>query len=270
MDGPDRGGAAERVGLGAAILARAAPLVLAIGVRTAVELNGVMGSPSFGQDNSIRSLHGGGSVVAAEHTDDDALDPAAIGFDIAWGHGVIGRLETDTRAFAVEAFEGGFAGVQERDDLFAVAGGFAAFNDDEIAVAEMIFDHGIAAHAQDIDAVARAKKLFEVDLFAVFDGFDGRAGGDIAQERELGGSVFVGKFFRGDDFQGPGLVFIAAQDAFALQGADMLEDGDFAGSELVGQFLHGGGHAVEMPVISDGHDDIKLPGSEIHKTALNE
>ena len=59
--------------------------------------------------------------VTAEHADHDALDLAAVGFDDAGLHVLVGRLEADLGALAVEALEGGFAGVEERDDLLAVA-----------------------------------------------------------------------------------------------------------------------------------------------------
>ena len=112
-------------------------------------------------------------MVAAEDADDDALDFDAVGFDDAGLHGGVGGLEADFAAFFEIALEGGFAGVEEGDDLFAVAGVIAAFDDDVVAVAEVIFDHGFAADAEDVDAGAGMEHGFEIDLLAVFDGFDG-------------------------------------------------------------------------------------------------
>ncbi len=48
----------------------------------------------------------------------------------------------------------------------------------------------------------------------------------------------------------------------------MLEDGDLGGAELVGKFLHGGGIAVQVTVIPDGDNNIKLPWGEIHGPSL--
>src|SRR5439155_9486524 len=118
-----------------------------------------------------------------EEADDDALDFEFVGVYVAGLHFFVGGLEADFAAFLVIAFEGGFAGFGEQgDDLLAIAGGFAAFDDDVVAVAEVIVDHGFAAYAQAIDAGARVEERFHVDLFALLDGFDGGAGSDIAQQ----------------------------------------------------------------------------------------
>src|SRR4051812_25645089 len=93
------------------------------------------------------------SVIRAEDADDDALHAAAVGVDDAGFHRAVGGLEADLAAFAVEALERGLAGVEEGNDLLAVAGVFAAFDDDEIAVAEVVFDHRFAAHAEHVDAL---------------------------------------------------------------------------------------------------------------------
>ncbi len=138
--------------------------------------------------------------VASEDADDDALDFDSVGGDDSGLHGVIGGLEADVGAFFVEALEGGFAGVEEGDDLLAVAGGFAALDDDVVAVAEVVFDHGLAADAEDVDALLGGEHLLEVELLAVFDGFDGGAGCDVAEEGELGGALFVWEGV-GDDFE---------------------------------------------------------------------
>src|SRR4051812_41743915 len=174
------------------------------------------------------------TVVGAEDADDYALDADAVGLDDAGLHRVVGGLEADLAAFLEVALEGGLAGVEEGDDLFAVLGRVAALDDDVVAVAEVVFDHGFAADAQDVDAVLGLEHRLEVDLLAVFDGFDGRAGGDVAQERELGGAVFVRKALVGDDLERAGFVLVAAEDALLLQRADVLENGDLVGAELVG------------------------------------
>src|SRR4051812_30685498 len=87
-------------------------------------------------------------VVAPQHPDDDALHPAPIGVDVAWLHRLIRRLQADLGSLLIEALEGRLAAVEEGDDLLAVAGVFAPFDDDEIAVAQVIVDHAVAAHAQ--------------------------------------------------------------------------------------------------------------------------
>src|SRR5205807_2327201 len=70
----------------------------------------------------------------------------------------------------------------------------------------------------------------------------------------------------GDDLLAVAGAF-AAEDALFLQGADVFEDGHLAGAELIGEFLHGGGVAIEMPIIANGHDDVELPRGEVHGRA---
>src|SRR5687767_4907256 len=94
------------------------------------------------------------SGVTARDADDDALDLAAVGLDDAGVHRGVGRLEADFSAgLLVEALEGRFLAVEQRDDLLAVAGRLAAFDDDVVAVAQVVVDHALPADAQDVDAV---------------------------------------------------------------------------------------------------------------------
>src|SRR3954451_327938 len=92
------------------------------------------------------------SVVTSQHPDHDTLNLAAVGVDDAGFHGAVRGLEADLAAFLVEALEGGLAGVEECESLRACAGALAAFDDDEVAVAEVIPCYAVAAHLQDVDA----------------------------------------------------------------------------------------------------------------------
>src|SRR3954470_5330097 len=207
------------------------------------------------------------SVVTSQHPDHDTLNLAAVGVDDAGFHGAVRGLEADLAAFLVEALEGGLAGVEEGDDLLAVAGALAAFDDDEVAVAEVILDHAVAAHLQDVDAALAVEQGLEVQLLAGLDGLDRRAGGDVAEQRELGRALLVGEPLVRHDLQRASLVLVAAEDPLFFQRADVLEDGDLAGAELIGQLLHGRGIAMQMAIVSNGHDHVQLTRSEVHKTA---
>src|SRR5215218_8086001 len=132
------------------------------------------------------------SVVASEDADHDALDLAAVGLEDPRLHAAVGGLEADLAAgLLVEALEGGFAVVDEGDDLLAVAGVLAPLDHDVVAVAEVVVDHALAADAEDVDAGLGVEQLLQVELFAVLHRLDGRAGGDVAEERELGAAVLV-------------------------------------------------------------------------------
>jgi hypothetical protein len=122
----------------------------------------------------------GDSVVASQNADHDALYFAAVGIDDARFHCLICGLEADFAAFFIETLKRGFAAVEKSDDLLAIAGGFPAFDDDKVTIAEMIFNHAFAAHAQHIDAIARMKHRFQIEFFAVFNSFNRRTGGNIA------------------------------------------------------------------------------------------
>src|SRR5438045_3937917 len=113
------------------------------------------------------------SVVTSQYPYHDALDLAAVGVHDAGFHGAVGRLEADLAAFLVEALEGGLTGVEQGDDLLAVAGALAALDDDEVAVAEVILDHAVAAHLQDVHAALAVEQGLQVQLLAVLDGLDG-------------------------------------------------------------------------------------------------
>src|SRR5688572_13219260 len=130
------------------------------------------------------------ALVATKHADHDALHLALVGVDDARLHALVGRLEADlVAAFLVEALERGLAAVEQGHDLLAVARALAALDDDVVAVAEVVVDHAVAADAQDVHPVLRVEHLLEVELLAVFDGLDGGAGGDVAEQRELGAAL---------------------------------------------------------------------------------
>src|SRR5437667_614947 len=128
----------------------------------------------------------------------------------------------------------------------------------------MIVDHALAADAQDVNSVLGLEEFLEVDLLAVLDRFDGRAGGDVAQQRKLGRALLVRQLLIAGDFQRASLVLVAAQDALFFQRPDVLEYRDLAGSELIGQLLHGWGIAMQMAIIPDGDEHIQLAWCEVH------
>lgn len=177
--------------------------------------------------------------IRPDHADDDALDFAVVeddGFVL-----VVGGLETDFAVlFLVELLECRFASVQEGDDGLAVVGGVGFANDDHVAGADLFVDHGVATDFQDVGvlAVADIEKVFEVKVFFVFDGFDGIACGNGADQGQAGVAFFIRRLEVGINFQRASLVGFPDKDAFFDERFDVFEYGNLADVQGVGQFLH--------------------------------
>ena len=88
--------------------------------------------------------------VFAEDADDAALD-----FDVAGGnhdgsHFGVGGLQADfAGAFAIEALQSCLFPAHESDDDVAGIGNLRLFANDEIAIHDVILDHGIAFDLKD-------------------------------------------------------------------------------------------------------------------------
>src|SRR3954466_14633589 len=122
--------------------------------------------------------------VFAHHADDDALYLYLLRIHEDRLHRRVGRLQTDAAArVAIKLLERDVGPAQQRNDHLAVVGGFPVFDHDEIAVADLLVDHGIAADAQHV-RVALADEVFRHgDRFVRRDGFDWRTGRDEPEER---------------------------------------------------------------------------------------
>ena len=125
--------------------------------------------------------HYHGITTAANEAQDDGLDAAMAGEDGV--KVVVGGLEADAVGFLVEAFEGGVVVIDQGDDQGAVVGGAGAAAQDEVAGADAFVDHAAADDLQGEQFVAVAEQGPQGQGFGVFDGLDGRSGGDAAQER---------------------------------------------------------------------------------------
>src|SRR3954468_2749209 len=127
-----------------------------------------------------------GISVLPHHSDDDALDLYLIGIDEDRLHRGVGRLQADLVAgVAVELLERDVRAADQRDHHLAVVGALAILDHDEVAVADLLVDHRIAADAEDV-GVALADEVFgHREGFVRGDRFDRQAGGDIAEQRQL-------------------------------------------------------------------------------------
>src|SRR6185437_1137436 len=145
--------------------------------------------------NAAAAIYVAGSVTSYENAlalaqralDDgrgqDALDRDVVLVNVHGAHRLIGRLETNAPiALAIELLDRGRGVVDERDDRFPVIDGGALVDDHEVAVANLLVDHGISAYAQDIViAAAMNETLRHDDGFIHFECLDGHPRGDAAQ-----------------------------------------------------------------------------------------
>src|SRR5437762_1781991 len=127
----------------------------------------------------------GGSVLP-HHADDDALDLNLVGLDEQRLHGGVGRLQTNHPArVAIELLERHVRSAQQCDHHFARFGRLAIFDDYEVAVANLLVDHGVATHAEHVRIAFADEILRDSDRLARRDGFDGDAGCHVAEQRQL-------------------------------------------------------------------------------------
>ncbi len=180
--------------------------------------------------------------IPAHDADHHTLNFAVVDDDGL--EGAVGGLETDAAVrLAVERLQRCFTVGQQRDDAFAVAGGFAAFNEHVITIEDAFIFHGIAIDAQREGAAslphARTEKLFEVQAVVGGVFFDGIPSSDLADQREGQRLGLIGHHYVFTDGQRACLVGIAPERAFLDQRFDVLEYRNLADAEFVGEFLHG-------------------------------
>src|ERR1035438_663284 len=101
-------------------------------------------------------------------------DDAALNFYIVRGnddrrHFGISGLETNLAGtFAIEALESGFVAADQRDNNIAGIGDLGLLADYEIAVHELVFEHGTALHFE-CEGISTVGEVAEGKSFALFD-----------------------------------------------------------------------------------------------------
>src|SRR3954462_11140958 len=125
-------------------------------------------------------------LILPHHPDHNPLNLDLIGIDENRLHRRVRRLQADLAAnLAVELLQGDVRSAQQRDDHLAVVRGLAVFDDDEIAIPNLLVDHGVAAHAQHV-GIALTDKIFRDGKGLVrSDGFNGQPGRDVSQQWQL-------------------------------------------------------------------------------------
>ncbi len=122
--------------------------------------------------------------IAADETNEAALDVHLVGAENAGLELGVRSLERDGRALLAKALQGRLLLLDQGDDDVAVLGGVAAADDDRVAVVNAGLDHGVALHLQsEMLAVGQDVRRAGDVVGMVLDGRDGHTGGDAAHDR---------------------------------------------------------------------------------------
>src|SRR5438093_6241729 len=129
-------------------------------------------------------------------------------------HPVVSRLQPDPPArLAVEPLHRGPFSMDERNHGLAGLGLAAFLNDDVVAVLDVLVDHRVAAHLQNVAASAPRQELVRHgDRLVTGDRFDRSTGGDKSEQRQFRGA---GLAFGGDVFDRPDVVLGREDGHFA-------------------------------------------------------
>ena len=203
-------------------------------------------------------------LVLPDDADDDALhdDVALVYADRS--HRRVRRLQPDpATGLAIVPLHRRVLAMNQRDDRRAVVGLIPLMDDHEIAVLDVLVDHGRAAHFEHIaPATTREQLVGYGDRIGPADCFDRLAGRDQPEERELGGA---GLALGGNDLDGPALVVSAPDVPFALEiGEVLVHGGERLEPEALGDFLEARGIALVPDVALEVVQDLALAPSERH------
>jgi len=210
----------------------------------------------------------GSLCVFAEDAENFALDADVGGRGVDGGHLGVGGLQADHAAFAVKALEGGVGAVDEGDDDLAFAGGAGALNQDVVSGDDVLVAHGVTAYFEGED-FAVADDVRQRDALCGFDGFDGLAGCDAAQQGQAIGALFAAA--DGEHVDRTAAVVGALKQTFVLQIGDVLvHGGEGAEAQSAGDLLVGRGVAVLLGEAGQEVDDLFLPPRDCHADDCSE
>jgi len=137
-------------------------------------------------------------------------------------HRRIGGLQPDAAVLPVKLLQRDVLAADQRDHHLAVIGRLPVFDDDEVAVADVLVDHRIAFDAEHV-AVAPADEIFRHgDGLGRGDGLDRQAGGDVAEHGEFDGALADARRHHLDR---PAAVPGPADEAFLLEVGEVFVDG---------------------------------------------
>ena len=213
--------------------------------------------------------HGWRSVAELpDEGDHDALDDQFAGGEEIGEARVFG-FQIGTAALVEVAFQRGLAVDQCSDDRTGPR--LAVFKDDEVAVADVGPDHGVAPHFQGEDAAARGDADAggvdgEDTVVFLLDGLS-VAGGDLAVDRHVDDA----RAFEMDaEGRGAGFAGGPLDDALFLQGAEVVHRRRLAGETEVLLNLAGGGDDAGARLrIGNEVEDLLLAGGECFHVPAN-
>jgi hypothetical protein len=156
-------------------------------------------------------------------------------------------LQADPAAgLAIELLHGGFSAIDQGDDHLAIFGGLLAVHHDEIAVHDVLVDHGLSLHPQGIVGPAPGQHgVGNGDGLIVHEGLDRHAGRHPAEQRNLGR---IGRPAWRQHLDGATPVVGTRDVALALEIGQVLMHG---GQRLKVEFLRNFLEARRIPAIVD-------------------
>src|SRR6266545_1552008 len=203
-------------------------------------------------------------LVFPDDADDHALHDDVALIEAQWLQRIVRRLQPDPPAgLAVKPLYRGAFSMDECDHRLAGVGLVAFLDDDVVAVLDMLGDHRVAAHLQDVAAATPGQQLIGYgDGFTLRHGLDRRAGGDQTQQRQLRRpGLTLGR----NDLDRPALVVRAPDVPFALEIREVLVNRrQRLKPELAGNLLETGGVALLFDVFPDEIEDLALAPRDRH------
>ena len=160
--------------------------------------------------------------VFAQHAQDAALNGHVRCRNVDRVHFEIGRLQADYVALGVKAFERRFVSVHESHDDFALAGCSCPFDENVVAVDDVLVAHGVSTHLEGED-IAVADDVVQRDGFGRLDCFDRQTGGNSASEGKLETGAGAGPWRQQVD--GSAAVVHAVEHALLFKIGDVLVNG---------------------------------------------
>ena len=134
----------------------------------------------------------------------------------------VGGLETYDAAFRIEALEGGFGAVDERNHDFPLPGGSGALYEHVIAADDVLVAHGVAADLKGED-IAVPDHVVEGNTFRRFIGFDWQACSNAAGQGQTIAGAGAGA--RRQNIDGTASVVNTVQHPLLFEVGDVLVDG---------------------------------------------
>src|SRR5207249_9657228 len=223
-----------------------------------------------GRDGPCWSGCGARALVFPNDADDHPLHRDVALVHAQRAHRGIRGLEPDPAArLAIELLDRRARAVDQRHHGLAVVGLVALVHDDEVTVLDVLVDHGLAAHLEDVTAAAAREELVgHGEGVVAGHRFDGLSGRDQSEERQLRGA---GLALGWHHLDGAALVMGAVDVALALQIREMLvHSGERAEREARGDFLEARREPVPRDVPGDEIEDLALTASERHAVSRTE